>query len=323
MVNKSDDKTRLFNRQAENFRLVKESLPNLEISPDISNHEICPICLKRISLTLDQLDSATMEHAPSAKLGGRIIGLTCKNCNSTQGSSLDSKLIKYYKVSQTLAGDSQDYGEAKIRVNNSLPINVKFRISEDSSWRIIPIEKNSNPIVVKNINQILQNNNSPHSNLSMNIQISQPHPRIIRIALIRTAYLLAFGQFGYGFAINPALNYVRNLFIEPENENLYPHGVMFNFPISDEHLGVSIITDPVEMRAYLVVFDILDRKKPIDRVGVVLPGWTENPIDLYNYLKSIDGNQVQLSTQKIADKIDFVKDFPLAALYHWNTLFNR
>ncbi len=323
MPSKSDKKIRLFKRQSANFKSVKESLPNFEVSLDIPDLVLCPICLKVISLATEEDNPATVEHAPSAKLGGKIIGLTCRNCNSTQGSTLDSKLIEYYKISQSLKGNGTNFSEAKVRVNNSLPINVKFNVSADNSWRIIPLEKNSNPKVVAHINEILSHTSTtPQVTISLNLQVVQPPSRIIRIALIRAAYLIAFGQFGYGFVVNPALNYIRNLLVDPDDETLYPHGVMFSYPISDEHLGVSIITEPVEMRAYLVVFDISDGGKQIDRIGVILPGWSKNPIDLYNYLNTINGQQIQISTQKIADEIDFIKDFPLAALHHWNMLFS-
>jgi hypothetical protein len=321
-VAKKHDRKRLFVRQATNFSHVKSSFPNLKVSPDIPGMIMCPLCFQVVMLDADETSLVSLEHAPPSQLGGKVVGLTCKDCNNTHGTTLDSKLIEYYRVTRSLVGDGSRFTNANLQVNELPPIRVNFNIAGNNSWQMFPIVKASNPDTIAKVNHIFERTQkSPYEKFSLVLQFDQPHDRIVRVALIRAAYLIAFGQFGYGFVVSPALNYIRHLFRAPQDEALYPHGVMFRFPISDEFLGVSIITQPIELKSYLVVFDLVAGGKHLDRIGVILPGWTNDPMSLYRYLDSINKQQVSISMHKIVDKIDFFTKAPLATLWHWNTLF--
>jgi len=103
------------------------------------------------------------------------------------------------------------------------------------------IPKASNPETIEAISQSFGHADGP---VHFTVQVKRPGIRSVRTALIRAAYLIAFGQFGYGFSLNPGLDYVRQLFSTPNNRSLYPHGVLFDFNCPDDFLGVSIITQP-------------------------------------------------------------------------------
>jgi hypothetical protein len=44
----------------------------------------CPICLRTFGR--DQVDHLSEEHVPPQSLGGKVIVLTCRRCNSEGGS---------------------------------------------------------------------------------------------------------------------------------------------------------------------------------------------------------------------------------------------
>ncbi len=77
------------------------------------------------------------------------------------------------------------------------------------------------------------------------------------------------------------------------------------------------------MRAYLVVFDFFDGAKQIERIGVVLPGWTHDPSPLYAYLDTMNGLETEISFERISGDFDYLAEAPLVALWHWNDLFAR
>lgn len=310
------DKQKFFERLSLNFKYVKESFPNLKVSPDVPGMVPCPLCLRTFAVNPDGL---TLEHAPPSKLGGKTAALTCKPCNNKQGSILESKLIKYYRIQESLTGDSQRFVDATAQFDGLHSVRVQFKVTENN-WHLVPISKASNPKALEAISRSFGQGVGPSR---FTLQFKQPGLRSVRIALIRAAYLIAFGQFGYGFAVNPGLDYIRNLFTRPDDKSLYPHGVMFGFKCPDDFLGVSIITQPVDMRAYLVAFDLFDDDKRIDRIGVVLPGWTNDPMTLYAHLDSIDGLEINISFEKINNDLDFFIEAPLAALQHWNDRFAR
>ncbi|MBZ0188430.1 MAG: hypothetical protein K8F91_19435, partial [Candidatus Obscuribacterales bacterium] len=74
---------RLFERQALNFKYVKASFPNLKVDPDVLGMAPCPLCLSVFMVETDGSDVVSREHAPPSQLGGKVIGLTCTNCNHT------------------------------------------------------------------------------------------------------------------------------------------------------------------------------------------------------------------------------------------------
>lgn len=109
----------------------------------------------------------------------------------------------------------------------------------------------------------------------------------------------------------------------PHNPEYAPLGVIpyksFSFP--DEFVGISIITNPVELRAFLVVFDLQYKNNFLDRIGVILPGWVEDTTDLCKHLESIEGSIVTLSMFKIPTDVDFHFQEPAGTLALWRALF--
>jgi hypothetical protein len=60
------------------------------LSPSVQDVYGCPLCLRGFSK--DEVEADGMlsdEHAPPESLGGEVVCLTCRDCNSSAGSQLD------------------------------------------------------------------------------------------------------------------------------------------------------------------------------------------------------------------------------------------
>jgi hypothetical protein len=65
----------------------------------------CPLCLRGFSS--DEVEADGMlseEHAPPESLGGEVVCLTCRDCNSSAGSQLDSHMKRRANMIDFLSG---------------------------------------------------------------------------------------------------------------------------------------------------------------------------------------------------------------------------
>src|SRR6266545_5906025 len=81
---------RLYNQYAANLKLVKS---RVSIEPDIDDTIICPVCFRLFERTdLENAQAITLDHIPPKSLGGQgsQVVLTCGNCNSRSGNTVDA-----------------------------------------------------------------------------------------------------------------------------------------------------------------------------------------------------------------------------------------
>ena len=95
-MSKNDDKRReIFNLYSQQWELLKNHNLLIGINQKYVGNYVCPICLRHFSpKDLDQSlpNPLTLEDAPPKSLGGKANTLTCKVCNNTTGSKIDSHL---------------------------------------------------------------------------------------------------------------------------------------------------------------------------------------------------------------------------------------
>ncbi len=72
---------------------------------------LCPLCLQVYSEDAIDLEEPelTEEHIIPESLGGKLVTLSCKSCNSTYGSKLDSHLVQMVRSQDSLAFRSSRY----------------------------------------------------------------------------------------------------------------------------------------------------------------------------------------------------------------------
>jgi hypothetical protein len=93
----------------------------------------CPIC-NRLYLP-EALDTGelTLEHAPPKQVGGRPLALTCKDCNSVAGYSVDSAVVQRQRqldFARALTGQKTDFKGRGTFSFGGETLNVNFEVDK-------------------------------------------------------------------------------------------------------------------------------------------------------------------------------------------------
>lgn len=273
-------KAKLFEVYSQNLQYVRNR-PEIELDPDFEEGVVCPQCFrffdKSALVQVGVLNCLTLEHIPPRGITSNSITiLTCKECNDSAGHSLDIDLKKEQQIFDFLnmvPGSKTDtlltiYDEIKMRGITEVTEKGKIKIHIDDG-RTSPMD----------LSKLGEKAKSGMSNSNINFRSYSYRKRRPEIALLRIAYLLAFSKFGNGFLVNPALAKVREQIKYPEKEILRHLGRIAAKP---DHLpvGYYIINNPLELKSFLIVFQINARK-----YYMLLPGPTHPGIDVYERMK--------------------------------------
>ncbi len=289
----------LFNIYSKNFSFVKKH-PNIKIEPDLDNIYVCPFCFN--IFTEEQIFSKgnsfmTLEHLPPEKLGGKKTTMTCKQCNNTAGSNLDSNLINKLSTENFLGGNEESLVNTKIVINDIVSINGYAKFQKDKNLQLIGIPDNTDPSEYKKLENIKKD-----EILTFTIQFSggfkKGHPEA---SILRIAYLWGFSVFGYGFLINSSFPIIRYQIKNPTEKVLPNWGIIGNFNVPNEFLGINLITAPIEVRSFCVVFD-LEINNIKKRYGVLLPGYSDPGINIYK----INPIGPKISLKHISEKNEYL-----------------
>ncbi len=226
---------------------------------------ICPICTNQFSeadLNADSSNMLTLEDSPPDSLGGKKIALTCKACNSACGHDLD-----FHIQERMLELDAKEFlpnstqkGKTTI---DGVTVNSEVRV-KDNKIEVVFTDKNNNPEKTKEyLKKVI-----PNEMVTVEPKPSRVDSEKFQIALLKSAYVLAFAKFGYNFILNPCFNIVRKQLKNPD-KLIYPEGFWTYQPFKKEHEGVHFILD----KGYESIFVImpLTTKSTTRRFGVVLP----------------------------------------------------
>jgi hypothetical protein len=301
--------TRMFDELSENWQLVRSRLGDeLVVEPDFNDGFVCPICFKLFSR--DQIAALSREHVPPKRLGGEPITLTCRLCNNVAGYELEHHLLKKADFDAFNAGPSERTlrGQATVNKNTTLPIS--FLWTDQNTWGLVPPDEviRNNP---KQIDQFTRQINAPQP--SIDLSLPGWNLKKADISILKAAYLIAFSNLGYIFALNPNIHQLRQQILEPDQpiwtEKSY---VEINFP--DEMSGINILTHPRELRSFLVVFDTV-KDGYTHRYGVFLPGYSEPGLDIYDTLREFNGKDIDFKAKTFLSMP--MNDYPLRAYEVW------
>lgn len=298
----------LFELFSQNLSYVKQH-PNVRIRPDFDEGFICPICFKmfdRNSLSKEYDDYLTLEDVPPQALGGKVCTLTCKVCNNSAGTQLESHLKNKLRADLFLAGDSDIEMDARFRPNNAVDLAATVKLTSERGINIKYDPARSNPKELEKLGDLEEARSISSVNLRFHLGYNS---RRSKIALLRAAYLKAFSMLGYGFLINGNLVKVRHQIQHPTEELLPSFGITrADFP--DSTIGVSVIYEPVELQSFLVVFDLIIRDKKC-RYGVLLPGPTEPGIGIYNRIAELQQREKRTPVEHkihVIPEYDYLRD---------------
>lgn len=179
---------------------------------------VCPICMREFSeahLTESNTSNfLTLEDAPPDSLGGSKIALTCKECNSTCGHTLDFHLTEaireidssYFYPGSTERGTIDFDGKR---------LSVELKRNDDGSLEAYHRIKNNDPSFLERfIFGITEGSIGPILN------VKPPPTRVdqrkMNIALLKTHYILTFSKFGYLFLMDKVYNSIREQIRNPD-----------------------------------------------------------------------------------------------------------
>lgn len=234
-----NDRKRLdiFNKYSKQLNDLRDlGLHNIQLPYDKTY--ICPICFNQFSE--DDLDTSkdnflTLEDAPPKSLGGTANTLTCKKCNNEAGHQIDFHLIERLKELD-VRSFLPNTGSKITITHEGLRVQGTLEVDENGVITITHLNKVNNPSALAEY----VSKTGVGEKRSIDFIASRVDAKRLEVALLKTAYILAFEHYGYPLILSKAFDIVRQQINSPEAD-LYPSGFWtrqsaFNASTSGVHL---------------------------------------------------------------------------------------
>jgi len=239
---------------------------------------LCPICgqgyLEKSAIS----GELTLEDVPPKAIGGKGLLLTCRDCNSKAGHKIDYHIKNQYdlntfnKIMLGKSNNEKARGDISIFGEN-FPVTVE---NTTNATEIRLIEPANDPKKVERLKKHMsETSDSGKSNgfvfnISKTVKLDMRH---MKIAFLKSGFLLVTALLGYVYAFNEKLAVVREQIRNPESDLL---GTTFWVEAGQggffaKHRIVAV-SKPFPM--LLVTFE---------NSAVILPDFS-SPSDLYNIL---------------------------------------
>lgn len=306
-----DKRNRIFNIYTKQLKLLNsnELLPkNFKFKEEVY---WCPICLSEFTeedLAPESVNMLTLEDAPPKSLGGKANTLTCKSCNSKCGHEIDFHLND--RLIELDVRSFKPNVESKVKLSSKgLKVQGTVKVDDSSNISIIHCKRNNNPDTLnKYINSIRKND-------IVEIEFKQSRVEKLRleVALLKSAYILAFGKYGYALILNKSFDIVREQLLNPEKQ-IYPEGFWTKQNFKAEHEGVHVIKSQ-DYEGFFAVFKL--KTNVIEhRFGVYLPIAEEKTKTVIDRLKKIEGGlKLEMESNFSSDYFNEVENMKLISNY--------
>ena len=254
---------------------------------------ICPLCQHVYAIAHDAL---TLEHVPPESVGGKPILVTCKACNNTQGKDLDVYLMNELEISHNLK--HLDAIPQKSRISfNGVEINGQTTFSKSEGFKFMISLDNNNPIEFEGFIKEARNAKEGYQiRLKANITNRKRNAGLANIALLKSAYLMAFQKLGYMYVLNPCTNVVREQILNPKQQI-----ICAPYVIADENGIPKDIPQDVyyakldTIVCIVVVMDLqLSKSEQKHRKAVVLPNPQDYQCIIYSILSEHIGESLNV-----------------------------
>jgi hypothetical protein len=235
-----DKRKRIFDKYVHQLKLMNDYHLIVDFVHYQEDCYVCPICLN-LFFEKDLLEEATnmltLEDAPPKSLGGRANTLTCKTCNSRCGHDIDFHLSERLIELDVRAFKPNIVTKAKF-IHNGLKVQGELKIDSNGKMIVIHDKRNNNPESLEEYIKTTRKNKV----VDVEFKPSRVDKHRLEVALLKTAYILAFEQYGYTLILSSPFNIVREQLKNPDQE-LYPDGFWTKqSSFKKEHEGVHLIT---------------------------------------------------------------------------------
>lgn len=254
---------------------------------------ICPLCLHAYAIGNKEL---TLEHVPPESVGGKPILITCKSCNSNLGAEIDVCLMNELEIVHNLNHLDTIPQKTKLAFNG-VEINAKTTFSTTDGFKFIISPDNNNPIEFERFMTEAKNAKEGYEiKVVANITNRKRGFDLANIALLKSAYLMAFHKLGYMYVLNANTNIIRDQIQNPKKN------VIGNAFIIDSKNGVlENLSDGVyyaqlnNIGCVIVIMELKLRQSEIKhRKVIVLPHPKDSRGEIYSELSQQIGKIVNL-----------------------------
>ena len=191
--------TRLFQAMATDLNSCR---------PDLRDVVLCPMCLKQIGS--DQIGTLAVEHIVPQRLGGAWTTLTCrKPCNNDFGHQAQSHLVTLLKINEGLRGRGDFRGSFTV-ANERFPVAVQVRRGGVDMTAL-----GGRPAAFAAVQRSIRDRPQPWS---LNVNLGYK-PGRTSVAIMRTAYLTAFHQYGYKYILSDTVDVIRQEILSAVTEH--------------------------------------------------------------------------------------------------------
>lgn len=168
------------------------------IAGNCSPRYVCPLCRQSFFEYSPQL--LTKEHVPPEAVGGRILVLTCVECNSRAGHKIQSHQAERHRQDQFWAGNGDGHINLEIQTKKGI---VRGTASLSGSPRqFIAQRERTSPSAQESTEEELS--------VATLYKLGNPyHWHKARVSDLRNAYLWVFAEFGYNLVMHDFYNWVR------------------------------------------------------------------------------------------------------------------
>jgi hypothetical protein len=178
-----DSKTPIFDVMARNLS---------SLLPKYQNVILCPICMKPFSRA--ELSLLTKDHVLARALGGKKQVLTCKKCNNEAGHKAQGHLSKLFKINEGFSGTGDFLGKLTV-FEETIPATIRVMPGSGLAFTA----RGGHPTTLAKIDDGFRNRRSTKWKVEAKVPYS---PGKASAAIARAAYLSAFHEFGYEYALS-------------------------------------------------------------------------------------------------------------------------
>ena len=254
---------------------------------------ICPLCQHVYAIAHEAL---TLEHVPPESVGGKPILVTCKACNNRQGADLDIYLMNELEISHNLSHLDTIPQKSRIAFNG-IEINGQTTFSKIDGFKFMVSPDNNNPIEFEGFMKEAKNAKEGYQiKLKANITNRKRNVDLANIALLKSAYLMAFHELGYMYVLNPNLNMIREQILNPKQQLISAPYIMADENGIPKDMPQGVYYAKLDnIVCIVVVMDLqLSKSELKHRKAVVLPHPKDSQYTIYDALSQHIGSLVNV-----------------------------
>lgn len=311
-MSKSEKRKNLFKKFSKQLKdVVQAGLFDVELPYEATF--ICPICFNPFSendLDIDLENHLTLEDAPPYSLGGKANTLTCKKCNNESGYKIDNHLVELLNE-QELRNFSPNTSAYVTVEHQGQKAQGLLQIDKERKITITHLTKKNNPEKLDKYVEITGKGDKP----VLFFKASRVETKRVEVALLKSAYILAFEHYGYPLILSKAFEPVREQILNPDKE-IYPYGFWSKQScFNDDNVGVHFITTK-NLEGLMSIFMLETKNGQRNGYSVYLPVSIHSYIKVIEALKGIkSGDELEFESYKNTDYFNDKDNQRLCANY--------